>query len=373
MDKLKVGIIGCGVIFDLNILGYLNNEDVEITCLCDRRQKNLKEKIQKFKLSPKISVYQDYKEMLDTESLDILEILVPHHLHHEVTLYAAQKSLKGISVQKPMANSVKDCEEMINACKENDVKLKIFENFTFYPPIMKAKQLIEEGIIGEVNSIHIKTIEAAKGGWKVPSSAWRWRYDPETCGGVLDRGSPCVFDDGFHKFWLALHLIEDKIEKVYAWIDGTIMDTPAHIMWKYKQPENTEFIVSKYGTIEYSHLPHMYLPSPYYPEDEFISLTGSKGIMWINQATAGGNIMSDSKIFPPIVVFRDGKIESFSDLKRDWKYGFINSTKHFIEVIKNGGDPKLSGEEGKYTVQFSLAAIKSSLEGREINPDDIID
>ena len=81
----------------------------------------------------------------------------------------------------------------------------------------------------------------------------------------------------------------------------------------------------------------MYLPSPYYSADEFISIVGTKGIMWINQATAGGNVMSDSEIFPPIAIFRAGKIESFSDMERDWKYGFINSTKHFIDVIKNGG------------------------------------
>jgi predicted dehydrogenase len=93
--------------------------------------------------------------------------------------------------------------------------------------------------------------------------------------------------------------------------------------------------------------------------------------MWINQATAGGNVMSDSEVFPPIAVFREGRIETFSNMERDWKYGFINSTKHFIEVIKNGGDPILNGEDGKYTTQFALAALKSSMSGREINPEDI--
>ena len=372
MDKLKVGIIGSGVIFNLNVLGYLNNENVEITCLSDVRQKNVKEKIDKFNLSSDIKIYKDYKEMLDVESIDILEILLPHHLHCETTLYAAQKEIMGISVQKPMANTIPDCERMIDACKKNDIKLKIFENFTFYPPILRAKQLIEEGIIGEVNSIHIKTLEAfGGGGWKVPNSTWRWRFDPETCGGGLDVGSPCVFDDGYHKFWLALHFIEEKIEKVFSWIDRKIMDLPAYLMWKYKIPENVDTIVPKYGTMEYNALPDMYLPSPYYAEDDFISLTGSKGAMWINQATAGGNIMSDSKIFPPIVVFREGRIETFSDMERDWKYGFINSTKHFIDIIRDGGEPVLTGEEGKYTTQFALAALKSSMSGREINPEDI--
>jgi predicted dehydrogenase len=372
MQKLKVGIIGCGVIFDLNILGYLNNPDVQITCLCDKRKKHAEQKIKKFNLNSEIKIYSDYKDMLDSENLDIIEILLPHHLHCESTMYAAQTQLKGISVQKPMATTISECDKMIKICKKNDVKLKIFENFTFYPPIMLARQLLREQIIGEVNAVHIKTLEASKGGWEVPKGTWRWRIDPNSCGGGLDCGSPFVFDDGYHKFWLALYLIEAKIEKVYAWIDRYAgLDVPAYIMWKYKPLKEREFLVPSYGTMEYNYSPHMIIPSPYYNEDEIIIITGSKGIMWINQATSGGNIMSKSEVFPPIVLFKDGKIETIQNLKRDWKYGFINSTKHFIKAIKEGGLAILNGEEGKYTTQFALAALKSSMTGKEICPDDI--
>jgi len=88
MEKLKVGIIGCGRIFDLNILGYLDNDDVEVTCLCDRKNKSAEQKIEQFNLSSSTKAYRDYKEMLDSEELDLVEILLPHHLHCEVTLYA---------------------------------------------------------------------------------------------------------------------------------------------------------------------------------------------------------------------------------------------------------------------------------------------
>ncbi|MFW9938042.1 MAG: Gfo/Idh/MocA family protein [Candidatus Thorarchaeota archaeon] len=374
MTKLKVGIIGCGVIFDLNILGYLDNPDVEITCLCDKRTKKVRNEINKFQLGSNINIYNDYKNMLDNENFDILEILLPHHLHAEVTVYAANKNLKGISVQKPMATNISDCNKMIDSCKKNNVKLKIFENFMFYPPLFRAKELIDQGVIGEVNSINIKTLEATSGGWDIPDTTWRWRVDPETCGGGLDCGSPFVFDDGYHKFWLALHFMGEKVEKVYSWIDRhKNLDIPAYIMWKYRPPEGANFIIPHYGTMEYNYAQEMRLPSPYYPEDDFISVVGSKGMMWINQATSGGNIMSESEVFPPIVIFRDGKIEIESNMERDWKYGFINSTKHFIDVIKNDGIPILSGEQGKYTTQFALAALKSSMIGKEVSPDDIKD
>ncbi|MFW9820359.1 MAG: Gfo/Idh/MocA family protein [Candidatus Thorarchaeota archaeon] len=374
MEKLKVGIIGCGVIFDLNVLGYLDRDDIEITCLCDTKTRRAKKKVEKFKLSPEVRIYSDYKNMLDKQNIDILEILLPHNLHCEVTLYAAKKNILGISVQKPMANSIRECDKMIDACNKNKIKLKVFENFTFYPPIKRAKELLQKGVIGEVNSIHIKTIEGTKGGWDISSTTWIWRLDPKLCGGGLECGSPFVFDDGFHKFWLAVYLAGAKIEKVYSWIDRyNNLDIPAYIMWKYTPPKNTKFGVPSYGTMEYNYCLNMTLPSPYYPEEDFITITGSKGVMWINQATSAGNIMSESGIFPPILIFKDGQIETIKDIERDWKYGFINSTHHFIDAIRNDKVPILSGAEGKYVTQFALATLKSSIEGKEICPEDMKD
>ncbi len=134
---LKVGIIGTGVIFDLNVLGYLNNEDVEITSLCNRTIDKAKDKIKKFKLHKDTRIYSDYKEMLDKEQLDLIEILLPHHLHADATIYAAKKGIKAISVQKPMALNLEQADEMIEECNKSRSILSIYENFVFAPHILK--------------------------------------------------------------------------------------------------------------------------------------------------------------------------------------------------------------------------------------------
>ncbi|MFX1259004.1 MAG: Gfo/Idh/MocA family protein, partial [Promethearchaeota archaeon] len=154
---LKVSFIGTGRIFDLNILGYLNNKNVEITCLCNRTIEKAKQKINQFKLDESIPIYSDYKEMLDEEELDIVEILLPHHLHAEATIYAANKGIKGISVQKPMALSLEEADKMIDVCNESGSILSIYENFIFAPHINKAKELIDQDYIGDLSSIRIKT------------------------------------------------------------------------------------------------------------------------------------------------------------------------------------------------------------------------
>jgi len=365
---LKVGIIGTGVIFDLNILGYLDNNDVKITCLCNRTIEKAENKVKKFNLNRKIRIYSDYKEMVDKEELDIIEILLPHHLHAEAVIYTAGKGIKGISVQKPMTLTLEEADRMIEACNESGSILSIYENFVFAPHIMKAKELIEQDYIGDLSSIRIKTAMGSIGGWKIPDSAKEWRKNPNMIGGSK-KGSPVLFDNGWHNFGLAIWLFNEEIEKVFAWtgnLNG--IDAPAYVMFKYKQ--SVEHLVPQYGNMEFSLMPEMVLPSNYYPTDEFIEIIASRGIMKINQGTSIGNKMSQSEIFLPLVIIKDGKVETFSDFKKDWKYSFINATKHFIDAVKNKKEPVLSGEQARKILKFNLAAIKSSEVGKEIYLDE---
>ncbi|TKJ24655.1 MAG: hypothetical protein CEE42_10115 [Promethearchaeota archaeon Loki_b31] len=362
---LKVGIIGTGVIFDLNVLGYLNNEDVEITSLSNRTIDKAKAKINKFKLHKDTRIYSDYKEMLDKEELDLIEILLPHHLHADATIYAAKKGIKAISVQKPMALNLEQVDEMIEECKKSQSILSIYENFMFAPHILKAKELLDEDYIGDPSSIRIKTAMGATGGWKVPESANKWREDPKMVGGA-ETGSPVLLDNGWHAFALAPWIFGEEIEKVFAWTGNYKgLDAPAYVMFKYKQ--NREHIVPQYGHMEFSLMPEMRLPSKYYSTDEFIEIIASRGIMKINQGTSLGNQMSKSNIFAPIVIVRDGKVETYSDFENDWKYSFINATKYFIEVVKGNKKPILSGEQARNVLKFNLAAVKSSELGKEVS------
>jgi predicted dehydrogenase len=365
---LKVGIIGTGVIFDLNIQGYLNNSDVEITCLCNRTIKKAKDKIKKFNLKDSIPIYSDYKEMIDKEDLDIVEILLPHHLHAEATIYAAKKEIKGISVQKPMAFSLEEADSMIKSCKESGSILSIYENFMFAPHIQKAKELIDQDYIGDLSSIRIKIAMGAYGGWEIPESADKWRLDPNQVGGSK-KGSPVLFDNGWHAFTLGWWLFGEEIEKVFAWTDNYKgIDAPAFVMWKFKA--SREHVVPQYGNMEFALMPEMNIPSKYYNTDEFIEIIGSRGLMKINQGTSIGNKMSNSEVFAPIVIVRDGKVETYTDFKKDWKYSFFNATKYFIDVVKRNGTPILSGDQARNILKFNLAAIKSTELGKEIFLDE---
>ena len=365
---LRAGIIGTGVIANLNVQGYLCSEDAEVVAVADLDIKSAAEKIERWGLRT-IKVYKDYREMLKKEELDMVEILTPHHLHAPMTEFCAKAGVPGISVQKPMAHTISDCERMIQVCKEEGTVLKSFENFRFYPPYLKAKELLTQGIIGDPLNFRINTVGTAGPGMPLSLlKSYLWRIQVEKCG-----GGPWIYDDGIHKFSMALWLMdEERVEKVYSFIDffAGIMDGPSNIFFQY--PRNNPDDPPKYGTMEFSLAANLYYPTNYYNCDEFIEISGTKGIMWLNQCTSGGNFLSDAPQFPPIVTYVDGEVRTHGeDLPRDWRFSFINATQHFIKVMKEGGTPVYTGEQGKNLCKFAKMPYISHQEKREVFWDEI--
>ncbi|MFX1496516.1 MAG: Gfo/Idh/MocA family protein [Promethearchaeota archaeon] len=364
---LRVGIIGCGDIANLNVLGYLTSYDTELVAVCDSDIKRAGEKVERWGLRT-LNIYEDYKKMVDRENLDIVEILTPHNLHAPIAEYCAKARISGISVQKPLAHTIKDCDKIIQVCNKYKVKLKLYENFRFYPVFLKAKELLNQGIIGELLNFRINTIALGGPSMDVDVKSLVWRRKIETCG-----GGPWIYDDGIHKFSMALWLMEqDRVEEVYAWIDyfSTLMDNPGYIFWKY--PKKNPDDLPRYGSMQFTLAPNVYYPNNYYHCDEFIEISGTKGIMWLNQCTGGGNFLSKSSQYPPIVVYSNGTVKSFGkDLPRDWRYSFIKSTEHFIKVIKNGGIPIYTGDQGKNLCIFAKMPYISYQQNKIISWDEI--
>jgi len=136
MEKVRLGVIGGGRIADLNILGYLDHPACEVVSVCDIDENIARTRMREWGADRYCT---DYKELLADPDVDAVEILSPHRLHHPMVIDAARAG-KHISVQKPFCVSLSEADEMIAAAKEAGVKLKLFENFVFYPPYRKAKE-----------------------------------------------------------------------------------------------------------------------------------------------------------------------------------------------------------------------------------------
>lgn len=380
--KLKFVLVGCGRIASLHAAGYENHPDAELYGVCDKNKARAEEFAKEYGAG---KVYTDYRDVLADPEADAVELLVPHHLHCELAV-AACEAKKHVSVQKPMALNLAECDLMIGAAKRNGVKLKVYENFVFYPPYQRAKELLDAGEIGAPVSMRYKMnngglcsanrpgvearvkqakqdtgVELPATGWPVDAASWLWRLNDTLAG-----GGPLVFDDGYHKFSLITHMFGD-VEKVSAWIDcspvlpGVYQDCPAMIMWKHRAGR-------LYGVMDIVDSPDMYVNSKYYTCDERLELTGTRGVVWVTRCTA-----SMLPEVAPVVMYRDGKLHEYRDMPCDWADSFRNSTQDFIEAIKLDREPVLSGECGREVLKFALAAIESARQKREIYLDEYED
>ena len=358
MNPIRVAIVGCGRISDLHQVGYRGREDARIVAVCDTNKAHARKKAREWGVE---KVYTDYNQVLEDKDVDVVELLTPHHLHCPMTVQAAQAG-KHISVQKPMALSAAEADEMIAAAGKAGVLLRVYETFVYYAPAVQAKAMIEAGEIGEVRAVRMH-VNSGTGdtSWDVPLSAWLWRFNEKQCG-----GGPLVFDHGYHLFSLGYYL-GGPVEKVYAWIDQTPVkeaggmvkiDAPAMIMFQYKAARC-------YGQLDIEHTPRMRIYSDYYADDDRVEIIGEKGILFINRYTA------KTVDLPPLMLFKDGKTTAIPVEGVEWHDSFAATTIDFIEKLKTGGQPRLDGPTGKAVLQFTLAALQSAATGREVRPDEV--
>jgi len=355
MNPVRVAIVGCGRISDLHELGYRNRDDARITAVYDIDKKRALSQAKAWAVD---KVYSSYKEVLSDREIDLIELLVPHHVHADMTVKACRAG-KHVSVQKPIALNVAETDSMIEAAYRAGVVLRIYENFVFYPPYVRAKEMIEAGEIGEPQMIRLHVNSGTnETGWQVPESSWAWRFNEKVSG-----GGELVFDHGYHLFSLARYLM-GEVKRVCAWIDrspdasGFTIDAPATIMFQFKSPR-------RYGVLDIAHTPKMRIDSLYYTDDDRIEVIGEKGILFVNRCTA------KTVDLPAVMMFRDGITTTIPVERVEWHESFIDCTRHLIHVLRNGGQPLLDGPTARKVLQFSLAAHISAVKGGEVCPDEV--
>lgn len=142
---VRVGIIGLGAIGPAHIRGYQACGNAEIVAVCDIR-KDLAEHWAK-KL--KADAYTSYLELLKREDIDAVSVCTPHHTHAPITIAAAVHG-KHVLVEKPMATSLMEADEMIRACREAGVKLGVIFQSRFLEGPRRVKEAIDSGKLGNI-------------------------------------------------------------------------------------------------------------------------------------------------------------------------------------------------------------------------------
>ncbi|MBU3220658.1 Gfo/Idh/MocA family protein [Clostridium algidicarnis] len=332
MKKVKFAIIGCGRISHKHIEALINNnKEAVLVSVCDiieDKAIELKKQYEDILKGFNVKVYTDYTKMLENEDIDVVSISTESGYHAKHAMDCLNKD-KHVLIEKPMALSVEDADNIIALAKKKNKKVCISHQNRFNPPIQKLRRAIEEGRFGKIINGTARIL------WTRDDNYYKqapWRGTKALDGGTLM--NQCI-----HNIDLLQWMMGSEVERIHAERDTYLrnieMEDFGAILIRFKN--------GSIGMVEGS--------ACVYPKnlEETLSIFGEKGTVVI-----GGLAVNEIKTWQ----FEDerdyDKEDESSEVDSVYGKGHTPLYKDLIDSINNNREPLVSGEEGKKAVEIIL-------------------
>jgi predicted dehydrogenase len=272
---VRLAVVGLGQIAELVLPTYLERDDVVLVGLCDRDRTQLDLWHAR---CPGARATTSLDELLTLEA-DVVDVLVPTPVHADVVEQVFRAGYH-VQVQKPLARDLEGGERMLAARDAAGATLRVLEDYVFFPPLVKMRDLIAAGEIGDPVSVHMKIVATGRGGWDLPERSMRWQFEQ-----MLDGRGMMVFDHGWHQLAVASWLF-GPIRRIFAWlgrteiVPGIEIDAPSTLVWEHENGVR--------AVLEISFAVDTYFHSSHYTGDERIEVTGTRGYLRTNRISAQG-------------------------------------------------------------------------------------
>ena len=354
--KLNVAIIGCGGIANGKHLPTLEKiNEVALIAFCDIDKEKAIKAAQAYGTED-ATVYEDYKQLLQDKTIDVVHVLTPNISHAEISI-AAMDAGKHVMCEKPMAKTSEEAKQMVEASERTGKKLTIGYNNRFRPDSQYLHQVAERGDLGEVYFAKAHAIRRRA----VPT--WGVFLDEEKQG-----GGPLI-DIGTHALDLTLWMMNNYKPK-------SVMGNVYHKLGKNKNAANAwgpwdpeKFTVedSAFGFITMENGATITLESSWAlnsldVDEAKCTLSGTEGGadmkdgLRINGENFGKLYTTNVELGAGGVAFYDGKTENDADLEaRLW-----------IESIINDTEPTVKPEEALVVTQILEAIYESARTGKAV-------
>ncbi len=149
--QLRIGIIGCGVIANSHIRALRACRKVSLVAMCDQNAETAGRVARDYGIG---RVYTCSSEFFAAEDLDAVHITTPPHTHSSLCHEAIEAGCH-VLVEKPVALTTSELEELISASQARSLKMCGVHNGLFQPVFVQARRLVERGKIGRIRAIHI--------------------------------------------------------------------------------------------------------------------------------------------------------------------------------------------------------------------------
>lgn len=320
---IRVGMIGAGIIGHDHARALRIVNEVEFKAVADIVPARAKEFEEKYGARP----YTDYKEMLKNEQLDAVVINLPHGLHKEAAIYSAYCGLH-VFLEKPMANSVEECNSMLEAAEKNNVKLMIGHIQRFFAENIKAKELIHSGELGDLVMItDIRNIDYFTE--KRPG----WFFSKQLAGGGI------VMNYGAHSLDKLIWLTELNIKNISGLASQHLPN--------YEVEGNAQMLVQLEGDIS-AVISYSGYKGPSFNETNIYM---TKGV--IKLCTGYGLWVSKGGEFEPVAIQKP-------------KNSFELIWENFRDNINNNTNPEPDGYYGREIIRLIEETYQDSLKRKEL-------
>ncbi len=332
MKRYRVGIVGCGGISRTHMHAYRSVFPVDVVAAADIQE----EKLEKFSEEYRVSaLYTDHREMLDKEGLDIISVCTLADSHCEITVDAAQRGIH-VLCEKPMALDLAEADTMINACEEAGVKLAIDHHRRGDARFHKAKQMIEDGAIGDLRSI---VAEGATAGVGLMETATHLYDSILIFGGDVD----CVF----------AHVMTANGKDISP--DDVSHVPRSGLVAGDNAPSYFHFKSGIYATVHSS-------------GDFGVELIGSTGGMVLREGYKPSPIpytfgiwTHDDPSWQPLTTERDELISP-----PHFKLAYVRMIQELVDCIEEDRKHYSCGEEGRKSLELIMAIYESQRTGARV-------
>jgi predicted dehydrogenase len=338
---LKVAIIGTGAISPSHIQAYqLFSDRCEIIALCDIYPEKAEQKANEFDLE--VEVYEDYKELLKRNDIDLVSVCTPPYTHAEIAIDASHSG-KHVLVEKPMASSLEECDAMNEAAMKNQKVLSVVAQNRFRTPMMKLKHVLETELMGPI--VHTQ----------VDSYWWRGHcyYDLWWRGTWEKEGGGCTLNH-------AVHHID-----IFQWMNGMpseITAVSSNTSHENAQVEDLSIAICRYNNGSLAQITSSVV---HHGEEQQLIFQGKKArvsVPWKLKASK-----SRANGFPEDDKNLETTLQQYYDEQPDVEYeGHSGQINDVLLVIVGKKDVLIDGLQGRKTLELITAIYQSSSLGETV-------
>lgn len=344
MTKTKVALLGAGFIADIHIESYHRFvPEAEVVAVFSRDARRGEAFAKKHGIP---QTFADLDSAITKSGCDVVDVCLPNFLHHRAVATAA-KGGKHVIIEKPLAMTLEQADDMIATCKAHGRKLMYAEELCFAPKYERVRKLVNEGAVG--NIFQMRQCEKHSG----PHSDWF--YDIEQSGGGA------LMDMGCHGLaWFRWMLGgRPKALSVQAHLQNGLIHRG-----RTRAEENSlcivEFEGGAIGVAENSWAKHGGM-------DDRVEVYGTGGVIYAD-LFIGNSALTYSEKGYGYAMEKAGATQgwSFTIFEEAFNQGYPQELRHFIQCVREDKEPLVTGEDGRAVLEMMYAAYQSARTGRKV-------